>query len=159
MGRAGEYPVRRDDRGAAARGQTIAWRLAAELRGWSRRSGACARRSSRRCAPRSRASRRRWPDHAELTAPPTASRTRAASRCASCPARHTDRERRYYELHIADTGAVRDGGPEELARPLQRARVDRLSRAKAAINAQHVALLEERGEAEAKRRSPGAATR
>jgi hypothetical protein len=96
----------------------------------------------------------RWPTHAELTALAggvTTSRGRALRFIA--PREHTVRERRYYELHIAETGEV-ETRPDNwhdlfnalvwIAFPL----------AKAMINAQHAAILEEGGEAEAKHRSP-----
>ena len=69
------------------------------------------------------------------------------------PREHTDRERRYYELHIAQTGEVetRADNWHDLFNALVWVT---FPRAKAAINAQHAAILEERGEAEAKRRGP-----
>ncbi len=69
------------------------------------------------------------------------------------PREHTDRERRYYEMHIAETGEVetRAGNWHDLFNALVWIT---FPRAKAAINAQHAAILEERGEAEAKRRGP-----
>ena len=69
------------------------------------------------------------------------------------PREHTDRERRYYELHIAETGEIetRAQNWHDLFNALVWIT---FPRAKAAINAQHAALLEERGEAEAKRRGP-----
>lgn len=69
------------------------------------------------------------------------------------PREHTDRERRYYELHIAETGEVETRA--ENWHDLFNALVwVTFPLAKAAINAQHAAILEERGEAEAKRRGP-----
>lgn len=65
-----------------------------------------------------------------------------------------DRERRsYYELHIDETGEVetRPGNWHDLFNALAWIAYPR---AKAAINAQHVAILEERGEAESRERSP-----
>ena len=69
------------------------------------------------------------------------------------PREHTDRERRYYELHIADTGEVetRPGNWHDLFNALVWVT---FPRAKSAINAQHAAILEEGGEAEARRRGP-----
>ena len=69
------------------------------------------------------------------------------------PREHTERERRYYELHIAATGEVetRAENWHDLFNALAWIA---FPRAKAAINAQHAAILEERGEAEARRRSP-----
>jgi hypothetical protein len=96
----------------------------------------------------------RWPTHAELTALAggvTTSRGRALRFIA--PREHTDRERRYYELHIAETGEVetRPGNWHDLFNALVWIM---FPRAKATINAQHAAILEEGGEAEAKHRSP-----
>jgi hypothetical protein len=69
------------------------------------------------------------------------------------PREHTDHERRYYELHIAETGEVetRAENWHDLFNALAWLTYPR---AKAAINAQHAAILEERGDAEAKRRGP-----
>jgi len=96
----------------------------------------------------------RWPLHAELTALAgaiTTSRGRPLRFVA--PRERTDRERRYYELHIAATGEVetRAGNWHDLFNALVWVT---FPRAKAAINAQHAAILEERGEAESRRRSP-----
>jgi len=98
--------------------------------------------------------RDRWPTHAELSALAegvTTSRGKALRFVA--PREHTDRERRYYEQHIAQTGEVetRAGNWHDLFNALVWVT---FPRAKAAINAQHAAILEERGEAEAKRRGP-----
>ena len=69
------------------------------------------------------------------------------------PREHTDRERRYYELHIADTGEVETRA--ENWHDLFNALVwITFPSAKASINAQHAAILEERGDAEARRRGP-----
>lgn len=96
----------------------------------------------------------RWPDHADLTALArgiTTSRGQPLSFVA--PREHTDRERRYYELHIAATGEVetRAQNWHDLFNALAWIT---FPRAKAAINAQHAAILEERGESEGRRRSP-----
>jgi len=69
------------------------------------------------------------------------------------PRGHTDRERRYYELHIADTGEV-ETRPDNWHDFFNALSWVAFPRAKSAINAQHAAILEERGEQEAKRRSP-----
>ena len=69
------------------------------------------------------------------------------------PREHTDRERRYYERHIADTGEV-ETRPENWHDLFNALVWVTYPRAKAAINAQHAAILEERGEAEAKHRGP-----
>lgn len=96
----------------------------------------------------------RWPNHAALTEAAhgvVTSRGQAVRFVA--PRGHTDRERRYYELHIADTGEV-ETRPENWHDLFNALAWIAFPRAKAAINAQHAALLEERGEAEAKQRSP-----
>src|SRR5450631_799892 len=96
----------------------------------------------------------RWPTHDELT--------RAAGGIVTSrgeplrfvnPREHTDRERRYYELRIAETGEV-ETRPENWHDLFNALVWITFPRAKAAINAQHAAILEERGEDEAKRRSP-----
>jgi hypothetical protein len=96
----------------------------------------------------------RWPDHAELTA---AAHGIATSRGQAlrfvAPRGHTDRERRYYELHIADTGEV-ETRPENWHDLFNALAWIAFPRTKSMINAQHAALLEERGEEEARRRSP-----
>ena len=88
----------------------------------------------------------RWPTHAELSA--------LAHGVRFVPPRpHTARERLYYELHIAETGEVETRA--ENWHDLFNALVwITFPRAKAAINAQHAAILRERGEAEARHRSP-----
>ena len=49
----------------------------------------------------------RWPSHSELTALAEGVATaRGKALRFVAPREHTDRERRYYELHIADTGEV-----------------------------------------------------
>ena len=96
----------------------------------------------------------RWPTHAELTALATGITTsRDKPLRFIAPRGHTDRERRYYELHIADTGEV-ETRPHNWHDFFNALSWVAFPRAKAAINAQHVAILEERGEQEAKRRSP-----
>ena len=96
----------------------------------------------------------RWPTHAELTALAKDARTARGQPLRFIPPReHTDRERRYYELHIADTGEV-ETRPENWHDLFNALVWITFPRAKAAINAQHAAILEERGEAEARRRSP-----
>lgn len=88
----------------------------------------------------------RWPTHAELSS--------LSSNVRFVPPRpHQDRERRYYELHIFDTGEVetRPGNWHDLFNALVWIA---FPKAKAAINAQHAAILRERGEAEARHRSP-----
>ena len=98
--------------------------------------------------------RDRWPAHADLTAAATGiSTSRGMQLRFVPPGEHSDSERRYYELHIAETGEVetRTDHWHDLFNALAWLTYPR---AKAAINAQHAALLEERGETEAKRRGP-----
>jgi hypothetical protein len=102
----------------------------------------------------SRLPEERWPDHADLTALArgiTTARGQAVRFVA--PREHTDRERRYYELHIAATGEV-ETRPRNWHDLFNALAWIAFPRAKAAINAQHAAILEERGEAESRRRSP-----
>lgn len=102
----------------------------------------------------SRLPRDRWPTHAELTAlAADAVTSRGQPVRFIAPRGHTDRERRYYELHIADTGEV-ETRPENWHDLFNALSWVAFPKAKAAINAQHAAILEERGEQEAKRRSP-----
>lgn len=96
----------------------------------------------------------RWPTHAELTALAHGAVTSRGQPVRFIPPReHTDRERRYYEQHIAATGEVqtRAGNWHDLFNALVWIAYPR---AKAAINAQHAAILEAGGDAEARRRSP-----
>jgi len=96
----------------------------------------------------------RWPDHEALTAAAEGVTTSRGQPVRFVPPReHTDRERRYYELHIADTGEVetRAGNWHDLFNALAWIA---FPNAKAAINAQHAAILEEGGEEEAKQRGP-----
>ena len=96
----------------------------------------------------------RWPSHDELTALVEGIQTsRAKPLCFIAPRDHTDRERRYYELHIAETGEV-ETRPENWHDLFNALVWIAFPKAKATINAQHAAILEERGEEEAKRRSP-----
>ena len=96
----------------------------------------------------------RWPTHEELTTLATGIATsRGQALRFIAPRGHTNRERRYYELHIADTGEV-ETRPENWHDLFNALGWIAFPKAKAAINAQHVAILEERGEAEAKRRGP-----
>ena len=96
----------------------------------------------------------RWPTHAELTELARGAVTSRGMPLRFVPPRaHTDRERRYYELHIAQTGEVETRA--ESWHDLFNALVwIAYPQAKAAINAQHAAILEERGEEEARRRGP-----
>ncbi len=96
----------------------------------------------------------RWPTHEEITAIASHVVTsRAKPVRFVMPREHTDRERRYYEQRIADSGEIetRACNWHDLFNALVWIA---FPRAKAAINAQHAAMLEERGEAESKRRSP-----
>jgi hypothetical protein len=96
----------------------------------------------------------RWPNHDDLTsAAEGVTTSRGTPLRFVTPREHTDRERRYYELHIAETGEV-ETRPENWHDLFNALAWIAYPRAKAAINAQHAAILEERGEAEAKRRSP-----
>ena len=98
--------------------------------------------------------RARWPTHAELTDLAAGVVTaRGMPVRFVAPRERTDRERRYYELHIAGTGEV-ETRPDNWHDLFNALVWIAFPRAKAAINAQHAAILEERGEAEAKRRSP-----
>lgn len=96
----------------------------------------------------------RWPVHAELTALAGGITTLRGQPLRFIPPRErTDRERRCYELHIAATGEVetRAENWHDLFNALAWVA---FPRAKGAINAQHAAILEERGEMEGRRRSP-----
>lgn len=98
--------------------------------------------------------RERWPAHDDLT---RAAAGRATSRGKPLqfvpPRGNTDGERRYYELRIAETGEIETRA--ENWHDLFNALVwITFPKAKATINAQHAAILEERGEEEARRRSP-----
>jgi len=96
--------------------------------------------------------RDRWPSHADLTAAAAGIATSRGTALRFVPPReHTNRERAYYELHIAQTGEVetRADNWHDLFNALAWIAYPR---AKAMINAQHAAILEERGEPEAKRR-------
>jgi len=96
----------------------------------------------------------RWPTHADLTAAAAGIDTsRGKPLSFVAPREHTDRERRYYELHIAETGEV-ETRPENWHDLFNALAWLTYPRAKATINAQHAAILEERGDAEAKRRGP-----
>ena len=97
----------------------------------------------------------RWPTHEELTALAdgvVSSRGKALRFVA--PREHTDRERRYYELHIADTGEV-ETRPENWHDLFNALAWITYPQAKSRINAQHAAILEEGGDEEARNRGPG----
>lgn len=96
----------------------------------------------------------RWPTYADLDALARGITTsRGQPICFIAPRERTDRERRYYELHIAATGEI-ETRPENWHDLFNALAWVTFPRAKAAINAQHVAILEEGGEAESRRRSP-----
>jgi len=96
----------------------------------------------------------RWPDHADLTA--------AAGGIATAhgvpirfvnPREHTDREKRYYELRIAETGEI-ETRAESWHDFFNALAWITYPQAKARINAQHAAMLKEGGDEEARKRSP-----
>ncbi len=96
----------------------------------------------------------RWPTHAELDrAAQGVTTSRGMALRFVGPRGNTDRERRYYERRIAETGEV-ETRPENWHDFFNALAWIAFPRAKAAINAQHAAILEERGDDEAKRRSP-----
>jgi hypothetical protein len=96
----------------------------------------------------------RFPTHAELTALAAGITTsRGQPLRFIAPREHTDRERRYYELHIAATGEV-ETRPENWHDLFNALAWVTYPRAKARINAQHAALLEEGGDSEARNRGP-----
>jgi hypothetical protein len=98
--------------------------------------------------------RDRWPDHAALTSAAEGVMTARGQPVRFVPPRdHDDRDRRYYELRIAETGEV-ETRPENWHDLFNALAWMTYPRAKAAINAQHAAILDERGEPEAKRRGP-----
>ena len=96
--------------------------------------------------------RDRWPSHDDLTQAAGSIETSRAKRVRFVMPRDAA-ERRYYELHIAETGEV-ETRPENWHDLFNALAWITFPRAKAMINAQHAAILEERGESEAKRRSP-----
>ena len=95
----------------------------------------------------------RWPTHAELTALAEGVKTsRGRNLRFVKPRERNERERRYYEQHIAETGEVET---RENWHDLFNALAwITYPKSKARINAQHAAILEEGGEAEARKRSP-----
>jgi hypothetical protein len=94
----------------------------------------------------------RWPTHEELTALAAGVETSRGRPVRFVPPR-TEPDRRYYELHIGETGEVptREASWHDLFNALQ---WNPLPNTTAQINAQHAAILEEGGEAEARHRSP-----
>jgi hypothetical protein len=98
---------------------------------------------------------KRWPAHADLDALARGVTTaRGQPIRFIAPREHPDGERRYYELHIAATGEI-ETRPQNWHDLFNALAWVAFPRAKAAINAQHAAILEEGGEAESRRRSPG----
>jgi len=96
----------------------------------------------------------RWPTHEELTALAQGIVTsRGQPVRFVAPREHTDRERRYYELHIADTGEV-ETRPESWHDLFNALVWITYPQSKARINAQHAAILGEGGDAEARNRGP-----
>ncbi|QJR13835.1 DUF3025 domain-containing protein [Usitatibacter palustris] len=98
--------------------------------------------------------RDRWPTHDELTALAQGVVTARGQPIHFVPPRgNSDRERRYYELRIAQSGEIetRTENWHDLFNALSWIT---FPKAKAAINAQHAAMLEEGGDAEARQRRP-----
>ena len=95
----------------------------------------------------------RWPTHAELNALAEGIKTARGKQVRFVkPRERNDRERRYYEQHIAETGEVETRANwHDLFNALAWITYPN---SKARINAQHAAILEEGGEAESRRRSP-----
>jgi hypothetical protein len=95
----------------------------------------------------------RWPTLEELTELARGAETaRGKALRFVKPRERNDRERRYYEQHIAETGEVET---RENWHDLFNALAwITYPQAKARINAQHAAILGEGGEAEARKRSP-----
>lgn len=95
----------------------------------------------------------RWPTHAELTALAEGVKTSKGRPVRFVKARErNERERRYYEQHIAETGEVETRENwHDLFNALAWVTYPK---SKARINAQHAAILEEGGEAESRKRSP-----
>ena len=95
----------------------------------------------------------RWPTHDELTALAADVTTSRGMPVRFVPPRANDGERRYYERRIADTGEV-ETRPQSWHDLFNALAWIAYPRAKAQVNAQHAAILEEGGEAEARQRSP-----
>ena len=96
----------------------------------------------------------RWPTRDDLNAAASGvSTSRGMALRFVNPRGHTDRERRHYELRIAAAGEV-ETRPESWHDLFNALAWITYPQAKAKINAQHAAILEERGAEEAKRRSP-----
>ena len=96
----------------------------------------------------------RWPDHADLTAAAGGITTsRGVALRFVLPRPHTDKERPYYEMRIAQTGEV-ETRPQNWHDFFNALVWITYPQAKAMINAQHASMLKERGGEEIKRRSP-----
>ncbi len=96
----------------------------------------------------------RWPTLAEVNALAAGIATERGKPLRFVrPREHTERERRYYEQRIADTGEV-ETRPDNWHDLFNALVWITFPRAKARINAQHTAILEEGGEAESRRRGP-----
>ena len=98
--------------------------------------------------------RDRWPDHSDLTALAANIRNARGMPLRFVPPRDpAERDRTHYEAHIAATGEVetRAANWHDLFNALAWITYPR---AKAAINAQHAAILEAGGDAELRHRSP-----
>ena len=94
----------------------------------------------------------RFPTHAQLTALAEGITTARGKALRFVPPReHTDRERRYYEIHIAETGEV-ETRPDNWHDLFNALAWIVYPMAKARINAQHAAILEEGGDTEARNR-------
>ncbi len=96
----------------------------------------------------------RWPTHEDLTALAAGVVTSRGMPVRFVPPRtQRDEGRPYYELHIAESGEV-ETRPENWHDLFNALAWIAFPKAKAAINAQHAAMLAEGGEEEARRRSP-----
>ena len=96
----------------------------------------------------------RWPSHDKLTALAEGVVTSRGMPVRFVPPREqSDKGRPYYELHIAESGAV-ETRPQNWHDLFNALSWIAFPQAKASINAQHAAILGEGGEAEAKRRGP-----
>ena len=96
----------------------------------------------------------RWPSHDDLCAAAQGIRVTSGAPLAFVPPRTAaDSARRYYELHIAQTGEV-ETRPRNWHDLFNALAWITFPRAKARINAQHVALLEAGGVREARHRTP-----
>lgn len=96
----------------------------------------------------------RWPTHEDLTALAEGIATSGGIPIRFVPPRgQPDRDRPPYELHIAQSGEI-ETRPRNWHDLFNALAWIAFPRAKAAINAQHAAILVEGGEAEARRRSP-----